>query len=121
MTRRLALYLGGSLTRKFLGMSGKKEDWEDCVQLTFVAPVKGIPAGYDRNYAYQRTLPLSQARTHIMPWRAKGYLRISGREVTPKLASFRDVEILESLTKSELRVTDGVSSVTIRTDYVEVD
>jgi hypothetical protein len=116
--RRLALYLGQSLTRKHLGMSGKMDEWDDFVQLTFVPPVKGLPEGYDRNYAYQRTLPCSQARTHIMPWRGKGYLRIAGRDVTPKLTSFRDAETMSRLTESELNVTDGKSVVRVRTDYL---
>lgn len=119
---RLALYLAQSLTRAKLNMSGKQDNWivndkHLFIQLTFVPPIKGLPEGYSNNYIYYRTLPLSQARTHITPWRAKGYLLIDGDKACAKLCSFRSDA--EDIIISDMVITNNIGdSVTIRMNYI---
>jgi hypothetical protein len=88
--QRLALYMAESLARYQLNMSGKQEYWPSFIQITFVQPIKGLPEGYHNNCVYYRTIPLSQGRTHICPWRAKGYLKITGKTVSSKITTHHD-------------------------------
>lgn len=115
---RLALYMCESYARHKLGMTGKKSSWDSYIQVTFVQPIKGLPEGYHDNCVYYRTLPMSQARTHICPWRGKGYLLMTGNSVCAKMASFGNTEIMEQLIESETILTDGTREVTIKTDFI---
>lgn len=119
MIRRLSLYFAGAMTRHQLHMTGKQSYWDKFIQLAFIPPIKGLPEGYNYNYVYYRTIPLSCGRTHISPWRAKGYLKISGNEVCYKLASFSDTETLEKLSPVVMEITDEAHklSVFISADY----
>lgn len=113
---RLAIYLTSALTRSKSNMRGNKEEWgQNYIQLTFVPPVKGLPHDYDLGWVYYRTLPLSQARTHISPWRSRGYYQISGNEIIAKISSFR--EPLD-LIKSEITLTNNSEKVIIDISYV---
>jgi hypothetical protein len=118
--KRLALYFTGAWTRSLLGMTGKQKHWDKFVQLSFTPPIKGVPEGYNYNYVYHRTLPLSEARTHISPWRAKGYLKINGNEIHHKVTSFNDKDTNERLTpiKMEIYNEEQNLSVIINTDYL---
>jgi len=113
---RLSIYMAQSLSRKQLNMSGKG-GWSKFIQITFCPPVPGVPSGYDHNFIYYRTVPISQARTHICPWRAKGYLRISGDKVCSKICSLTEYKEKE-LIPSTLTLTKDELSVTIDTSYV---
>jgi hypothetical protein len=116
--RRLALYLGGALTRAKLNMTGKQSYWSYFIQIVFVPPVKGIPEGYNYNYLFYRTLPLSQARTHMPAWRGKGYFKINGNELVAKITSFGDVDTISQLITSEVELCDTERKVIIQTDYL---
>lgn len=118
--QRLSLYFAGAWRRFQLEMTGKQDYWDKFIQLVFVPPIKGLPEGYSHNYVYYRTLPLSQARTHMPPWRAKGYLKINGNTVCHKLVSFNDAETINKLTPINMVITDdsGNLSVTIKADYL---
>ena len=121
LIRRLSLYFTGSWRRFQLNMTGKQDHWADgFIQLAFVPPIKGLPEGYNQNYVYYRTLPLSDARTHICPWRAKGYLRINGNDIKYKLASFSDNETISRLTPVNVTITNnqGLNEVIIKADYL---
>lgn len=115
---RLAIYFAGSLTRFKLGMTGKPK-YGRCIQLSFVPPIPGMPYGYNHSYVYYRTLPYSQARTHICPWRAKGYLKIEGNKVTSKICSVNDEYPINHLVKAHT-ILEGEygSRATLSTDYL---
>lgn len=116
---RLALYLACALSRKRLGMTGVQGYWDSNIQAVFLPPVKGVPEGYNDHYVYYRTVPVSCARTHICPWRARGYFIIDGQGVTtPKLAPFSNREVLDGLHPAMVTLDDGVSTVNVRTDYL---
>lgn len=116
-TRRLALYMAQSLARHKLNMSGKQDYWKSFIQITFVQPVKGLPEGYHANALYYRTIPMSQGRTHICPWRAKGYLKIS-KNVCAKITSAHDpIELFEC----KLTLADEAKSVDITVRYIIED
>jgi hypothetical protein len=117
---RLALYFTGAWTRHQLGMTGKQEYWDKFIQLAFIPPIKGLPEGYNYNYVYHRTLPLSEARTHISPWRAKGYLKINGNEIHHKLLTFGDTETIGRLIPVQIEISDESSDakVVINADYL---
>lgn len=119
--KRLALYFSGSWARHILGMTGKKCQWENkFIQLAFVPPIKGLPEGYNHNYVYYRTLPLSDARTHIPAWRAKGYLKITGNDVCNKITSFSDSELISQLHPAVINLSDDSNTVSIKADYLLV-
>ena len=118
--KRLSLYFGGAWTRFQLNMTGKQSYWDKFIQLAFIPPIKGLPEGYNFNYVYHRTLPLSQARTHIPPWRAKGYFKINGNTIQHKLTTFGDTETISQLTPVVLEISDDTKnlSVNIKADYL---
>lgn len=118
LINRLALYLTGSLVRHKLDMTGSLSKWNNLfLQLSFVPPIKGLPYGYNHNYIYYRTLSLSQARTHMPPWRAKGYLKISGNDISSKITSFQDVDILNELIPSVIKLYNNDYFVDVKVDY----
>ncbi len=117
LIKRLSLYLAGSLSRFQLGMTGKLDEDDKSIQFAFVPPVPGIPEGYNYSYVYNRTLPLSESRTHICPWRAKGYLKIDGNQIQTKITSFNNKEIIDTLIPSQTTLTNGANKIQIRTDY----
>jgi len=83
---KLADYLGGSKARYDLNGRGiPVTDVGSFIQINFAHPVPGAPDGLFNNTLYYRTIPASMARTHIAPWRSKGYLQMVGETITPKL------------------------------------
>jgi len=119
--KRLSIYFGGAWARAKLQMTGKQSYWTKNLQLVFLAPFKGAPKGYADHYVYYRTLPLSQARTHIPAWRSKGYLKINGNSVTHKLTTFNDKELIDKLIPVQLQIYNEDLSLIINTDYLLED
>jgi len=117
---RLSLYFAGAWRRFQLNMTGKQEYWDKFIQLNYTAPIKGLPEGYGYNTIYYRTLPLSEARTHMSPWRSKGYLKINGNTLTHKLTTWTDTELISRLTKVDMVLSneDNSLSVIIEADYL---
>lgn len=121
MRRRLAMYFAGSLTRHLLGMTGKQPNWYQYgfIQLAFVPPVAGLPNGYNKNYIYYRTMPETFARTHMPPWRGKGYIKVVDKggsvHLCPKLCTWHEQKPYQSLT---VTLTSGGDSVDITVDYL---
>ena len=98
-TKMLATYLAGSLTRHRLKATGARSEWgKYFIQLNFAPPVPDTPSSLGDRRIYYRTLPENLTRTHLPPWRARGYLKIAGREVVPKLASWSEPMELEPVT-----------------------
>lgn len=120
MRTRLAMYFAGSLVRHKLDMTGKQSMWtHGFIQLAFVPPIPGIPDGYNKNYIYYRTMPESKCRSHMPPWRAKGYLRINDltgeTKICPKLANWHDPQ---EYNRMDITITNGDKTVTISADYI---
>lgn len=91
------------------------------IQITFVPTVPGAPIALFGNAVYWRTVPASQGRTHIPPWRAKGYLKVgAGNEVTSKVVSFND-PIVSELIPSKTIIRNGSCELEIETDYLIID
>lgn len=83
--------VAGSLARHQLKATGSEESWgSNFIQLNFAPPAPGTPAAIGDRRVYYRTLPESMTRTHLPAWRARGYLKINGNDVTPKIASFSE-------------------------------
>lgn len=118
-TLRLASYLSGSLIRRKLKGSGDHPAWGGkFLQIPFVGPVPGAPAGLTLRNLYYRTVDSKLAATHIPPWRAKGYLKINGREATPKITSWQqDLDF----TPCSAVLTNGTDTVDVACDYVVAD
>lgn len=85
---RLARYFAQTPVRKRMNAAGNLPEWgNDWLQLNFAPPVPGVPMMVTNRILYYRTFPTCITRTHILPWRAKGYLKECGE---PALTSFRD-------------------------------
>lgn len=120
MRKRLAMYFAGSLARHNLNMTGKQDKWDHgFIQLSFVPPITGLPDGYSRNYVYYRAIREAFCRSHMAPWRTKGYLLVTDNggatKVTPKLTTWHDEK---EYIHSEIVLKDGKSSVIVDADYV---
>lgn len=121
LLQRLSLYFGGSLARHKLNMTGKQDYWDNkFIQLAFVPPINGLPEGYNKNYIYYRTVPNSQCRSHMPPWRAKGYLKITRESINNKIVSWHD-PIVKELETAKIKLENDTKSVIIQTDYLVED
>ena len=109
----LAKYFAGSLARHQMNGTGFPRG-EKHIQLSFAPPVPGVPATMFRNTFFLRTIPESHGRTHIPPWRAKGYVCIRGDQPVFKLASPNDVP--PNLTPASV-IVRGTVDVKVRADY----
>lgn len=115
-TMKLVRYFAGSWARIKHNGTGADKSWgADYIRVTFVTPIPGAPQGLTTRNIHYRTLPLKFANTHIPAWRCKGYLRISDREVTPKIASFGEMREYQSNT---VLFSNGTEEVTVQADYV---
>jgi hypothetical protein len=118
--RKLAMYLAQSAARYALRVKTNNNWGSNYIQINFPFPVPGVPEALSSKRLFYRTLPLRFAKTHIPPWRAKGYLRIDNQNnVTPKLASFNDLPV--GLQHDVLHLTNGVDSMELSADFVIVD
>jgi hypothetical protein len=87
---KLSGYLASILGRIRLRGYGS-EDWgKDFINLSFAPPVPGTPPAFAERRVYYRTLPEQMSRTHIPPWRARGYLRVERDRVLTKIASWHE-------------------------------
>lgn len=86
----ISRYLGQSWARYEVGAKLAYPSWgENYVQINFPQPVPGVPASLADRRLYCRTLPMRFSRTHIPPWRARGWVQIDEKDgVVPKLSSF---------------------------------
>ena len=116
----LADYLGGSKARYDLKGRGEPDSAVGShLQITFVPPVPGAPRNMFSNTLYYRTVPESSGRTHIAPWRGKGYIEIVDDYPVAKVTySGRDIADLEV---SEVHLTedggDEGNPLILRADY----
>lgn len=122
-TRKLADYFGGSKARLDLHGKGAPEtEVGSYIQLNFTPPVIGAPDEIFNNTLYIRTVPLKDARSHIAPWRAKGYLEISGDRVKDKIASFNDAVLAETIPGNvKISNDDGTLVVDVQSDHIIIE
>lgn len=116
---RLAEYFAGSKARYDLNGRGEPKDIiGSFIQINFAHQVPGAPDGIFNNTLYYRTIPGNMSRTHIAPWRSKGYLQMIEEQVTPKLV-FPGVEIreLEKSYVTFINENDEDDKVIVRADY----
>lgn len=89
------------------------------IQLNYTQPVPGAPTTMFNNTLYYRTLPLSEARTHMPAWRSKGYLKLDEHgNAKSKITNFHDKQVIDNLLEADTVIGDGINSVTIKTDYL---
>lgn len=117
----LADYFGGAKARYDLDGKGvPTSEVDGHIKLSFVPPVPNSPT--HGTTIYYRTMPASSARTHIAAWRGKGYLKIDGNDVTPKLISFNDKETLSQLQSGSIVISNKTGlEVEVSTDYLIVN
>ena len=115
----LSDYLAGAKAR--YDLNGRAEptilDNNNYIGLSLIPPIPGAPESLFSKNLYWRTIPCSQGRTHIAPWRAKGYLRISNEETLGKITSFRD-PLIQGIESSITKISDGNRTIQIATDYM---
>lgn len=116
----LADYLAGAKVRYDLKGKGiPVSDVNGFIKASFSPPIPGVPSGFFDTTAYYRTVPISHGRTHVAPWRAKGYLKIDGKsgEVVTKVTNWHD-PILENLESHKVQISLGATVVDVQTDYL---
>lgn len=119
--KMLADYLGGSRARYILKGRAAPDVLSDgsYIGISLVPPIPGSPAGLFSTTLYWRSIPQTMGRTHIAPWRAKGYLEIDeNSEVKVKLSSWGNKDVLDTLNTLEVTLEWSGKSVTIQTDYL---
>lgn len=115
----LADYFAGSKVRYDLkGRAFPETEVGSFIQINFAHPVPAAPDGLFNNTLYYRTIPNSHGRTHISPWRCKGYLEITGDRVHTKIIN--PGSRIEELNESVTVLTDDNDKnvVELSTDYV---
>jgi hypothetical protein len=116
----IADYFAGSKVRYDLnGTATPNTPVGSIIKISFVPPIPGAPTSMFNNTLYWRTVPASQGRTHIAPWRARGFFKI-GTDVVTKITSFND-PIVSELIPSVTILEDGDTKLTISTDYLLID
>lgn len=122
-SQMLADYLAGSKARYELNAKGTPiSEVTGFIQANFAHQVPGAPPRLFDSTVYYRTVPQSHGRTHIAPWRAKGYLKIEGKgnEATTKVVSWND-PILQELISHKVEIEGKGKKVEIQTDYLVVE
>lgn len=115
----LAAYLAQSAARYRVGAKVKDPAWiGKYVQINFPLPVPGVPDAIGAARLYYRTLPAKFARSHMPPWRAKGYVCVDeSNTVTPKLMTFNEIT-KETVTPFKVYLSSDTETVCVSADYV---
>lgn len=120
--RILSRYFAQAWARYTLKMKNGFADPNDAIIINFSLLPPGTPDVYLERRMFYRTLPMRFARTHLPPWRGRGYLLIEGNTVTPKVTHFGD-PVLASLTPHAIAVEtpmvgDAYSTQLVTADYL---
>lgn len=120
----LADYLGGAKARYDLKGRGEPDSpVGSFIQGTFVPPIPGAPKTMFNNTLYYRTVPETWGRTHLAPWRGKGYLSIINNDVIPKITYQANPALLD-LRESYVEMNDEKDEnlmIKVRADYNVTD
>lgn len=112
---KMAWYFACSLARYQMHGLGDDPSWGGKhIVLSFVPPIPGMPEALTSKRIYYRTLPENLARTHIPPWRARGYLKINGHAI-PKLATWHEPLVVH---EASTVISNDIDSVRVSTPYV---
>lgn len=115
---KLSDYFAGSKVRYDLSGRGEPDSIVGSfLQINFAHPVPGAPTSMFNNTLYYRTVPESSGRTHIAPWRAKGYLELVDDIPVAKVTqSSSDISELQ---ENEVYLVEDESDnpLIIRADY----
>jgi hypothetical protein len=117
---KLADYFAGSKTRYDLkGKANPETPVGSFIQINFSPKVPGAPNSLFNNTLYYRTVPESSGRTHVAPWRGKGYLELLDGDVAISKMVNTGIEA-PKFTRDSVTLTsnDEKISVLIRADYV---
>lgn len=114
-------YLGGAKAR--YEMDGRLEPMvfedKEHISISFVPPIPGAPASLFNKTLYYRTVPENQARTHIAPWRAKGYLEIGpDNSIKTKIISWNNHEVISKLHPVRVVFENNKMSTAVDADYL---
>jgi hypothetical protein len=113
---KMASYFSGVMARNKLDGRGDDKDWGGkYVHLYFGLPVPGVPKAVTSRVVHYRTLPLRSAKSHLPPWRAKGYIKINGSNVCPKISTWDNLPDLTPCTV--IIKNDDSLSVEVQSDY----
>lgn len=115
----LADYFGGAKARYELnGRANPKTKLDSFISISFVPPIPDAPVSLFNNVLYYRTVPMKDGKTHIAPWRAKGYLEINeNNEVKIKVTSWSNKDEIEMLQQSQIQFCEDNLAITVDTDY----
>jgi hypothetical protein len=95
--RMLADYLGGAKARYELNGRANPSE-EQFLNISFIPPIPGAPNSMFSTNLYYRTVPMTDGRTHIAPWRAKGYLEIANsNDIKAKITSWGNTSTIGDL------------------------
>lgn len=115
----LADYFAGSKARYDLNGRGEPDSSVGSfIQINFSHPVPGAPESIFGNTLYYRTIPESHGRTHIAPWRGKGFIEIIDDYPIAKIISGSNIP--KELYQNEIALLDGDNDdnpLIIRADY----
>lgn len=116
---KLADYFAGSKARYDLnGRGNPTSKVEGFIQINFANAVPGAPVSIFNNTLYYRTVPMKDGRTHIAPWRAKGYLEIgTDNLIKTKVTNWGNKELIDSLQPVTLQFADSEEKILIQADY----
>ncbi len=117
---KLADYFGGSKARYDLGGRGNPTSMvTSFIQINFATPVPNAPVSLFNNTLYYRTVPTNHGRTHIAPWRSKGFLEIDvDNTVKVKVTNWGNKDLIDSLCSAQVEATDGTNKVLVSVDYL---
>lgn len=89
-TRLLARYFASILARIKMGGYGSERWGRDFINISFAPPVPGTPPAFASRRLFYRTVSEAMSRTHIPPWRARGFLKVTRDRVLTKIGHFGD-------------------------------
>jgi hypothetical protein len=116
-TLMLSDYLGGSKARYDMNGRGEPDSAVGSyIQITFVPPIPGAPKGMFNNTLYYRTIPESNGRSHIAPWRGKGYLQLVDDYPVVKVTT-NNHGLIDLEENDVTLMEDGNDPLIIRADY----
>ncbi len=122
LRHQLARYFGGSKARYDMrGTAAPQTRIGKHIQISYVQPIPGVPQTMFNNTLYYRTLPFSEARSHMPAWRSKGYLKIDAfGKATAKITNYHDSTTLDALVPSSVLLGNEHLHVKVHTDYLLV-
>jgi hypothetical protein len=115
----MSTYLSCALARRRLGASGALAEWNGRhLELSFAPPTPDQPSHSPR--IFYRTVPRSQGRLHVPPWRARGILKI--KDDKPRFSTMRwpDAQAAD-LSHGKITISRQSDEVVLQADYLIID